>query len=103
MAERGRTIEMDRVALFEAWGFFRERLRQQRGGRLRGVQQSLLPMLTELLPPRRLGRTPGAPGLEVTAGFLTSELSASVKFGRATVSVGAKGGEQLQIAGKENG
>lgn len=90
MAERGRTIEMDRVALFEAWGFFRERLRQQRGGRLRGVQQSLLPMLTEIL-------------LEVTAGFLTSELSASVRFGRATVRVRAKDGGDLQIAGKENG
>ncbi len=86
MKDSGR-IEQDRVALFEAWGFFRARLRQQRGGRLRAVQQSLLPMLTEIL-------------LEVKEGFASSVLEAVVSFGRVTVRVKKMGGGEFVIAGQ---
>ena len=95
MRIRSDRIETDRVALFEAWGFFRARLRQQRGERKRGVQQSLAPMLEEIL-------------LEVKEGFETegfetvAELRASVKFGRVSVIVRRTNGQEFEIVGKEN-
>lgn len=78
-------IEQDRVRLFEAWEFFRGRLRQQRGERKRGVQQSLLPMLEQML-------------LEVKEGFQCEELWANVNFGRVEIHVRLANGQEYDLA-----
>lgn len=90
MRIRSDRIETDRVALFEAWGFFRSRLRQQRGSRKQSVQQSLVPMLEELL-------------LELKEGFEAREIRATVKFGGVSVLARRENGDEIEIMGKENG
>lgn len=86
----GASIETDRIGLSNAWGYFRERLRQQRGERKRAQQQSLVPMLEELL-------------LEVKEGFDAVEVRASVKFGRVSVVVERRSGDVIEVVAKERG
>lgn len=83
MKRGGPNIESDRVRLFEVWGYFRERIRQQRGGR-QGVQRSLVPMLSELLD-------------EVKEGFEAREIRCKVRFGRLSIVVTKMDGEEVEL------
>jgi len=71
---KGSSIEVDRTRLFNEWGFFRGRIRQQRSEGKRSVQRALLPMLSELLE-------------ELREGFACSGLTVEHRFGRTSVTM----------------
>jgi hypothetical protein len=93
------SIESDRVALFNAWAAFRQRIGRQRSkGHAASIRQSLMPLLSEMLE-------------EVTRGFKVPDraelphLRAEVRFGRVGIWVSRtaeRKGEREETPGRKD-